>query len=254
MKKSIQVTSPEENEKVHQILSELFRGKTREELAAELNYSTYKSLDIYMRRNGYTYDKHKKNYIPQIEEVQIETDTSKVSRIIQLFNDPNQIPEDICVKTGFSSLTELSNYMLCKGYRWHSEINNYRKDPSYVVPTMMPKKYSDEHEQPTRKSTEIESMDTLHEYLPILKMLKHNQERLSEILLPFGKGCTLPRYTIEGIAKTKTVQMIHSLSNLVTEFADEKNISQREIFEVALVDFFRKYGYEKEAAQMLKIR
>lgn len=40
--------------------------------------------------------------------------------------------------------------------------------------------------------------------------------------------------------------MCYTLSELVKEFSKEKNISQREIFEVVLIEFLRKYGYENE--------
>jgi hypothetical protein len=37
----------------------------------------------------------------------------------------------------------------------------------------------------------------------------------------------------------------------VRDFSKEKKISQREIFEVALVEFFRRYGYEREIETLL---
>ena len=36
--------------------------------------------------------------------------------------------------------------------------------------------------------------------------------------------------------------MSHDLDLLVRNFSKERNISQREIFEVALIEFFKKYG------------
>jgi hypothetical protein len=38
---------------------------------------------------------------------------------------------------------------------------------------------------------------------------------------------------------------------MIRDFSDEKNISQKEIFEIALIDFLKKYGYHKEVSVML---
>ncbi len=53
---TIHVVPPEEDKRVQLILTELTKGKTRDELAEELEYSTYKSLGVYMRRKGYRFN------------------------------------------------------------------------------------------------------------------------------------------------------------------------------------------------------
>ena len=52
----------------------------------------------------------------------------------------------------------------------------------------------------------------------------------------------VPRYIVPGIATTKTVHMMNTLVQLVADFSQEKNITQREIFEVALIEFFKSTG------------
>lgn len=39
---------------------------------------------------------------------------------------------------------------------------------------------------------------------------------------------------------------------MVTDFAKEKNMTQRDIFEVALIDFFKRYEYERQVELLLK--
>ncbi|PIC95699.1 hypothetical protein CSV69_10185 [Sporosarcina sp. P26b] len=190
MKKEINVVSPEEDERVHMVLTELTKGTSRDELA-------------------------------------------------------------ICQRFGFTDMSELGQYMKSKGYKWNTKLNNYEKD-AQMITSIEETDGAMEHSSPSVENHHVQE-PSLELYLPLLEMLKHNEKRLTELLIPYGKGNSIPRYTIEGIAKTKTVQMIHTLSNMVTEFAEEKNISQRDLFEVALIDFFRKYGYEKEVAQTLKI-
>lgn len=42
------------------------------------------------------------------------------------------------------------------------------------------------------------------------------------------------------------------LDQMVQDFRKEKNIHQREILEVALTEFFQKYGYQREVETLLE--
>ena len=57
-----------------------------------------------------------------------------------------------------------------------------------------------------------------------------------------GEASEIPRYFIPGFYGTKAVRMNHVLDNMITSFSEEKNMSQKEIVEVAIVEFFLKYG------------
>ncbi len=46
--------------------------------------------------------------------------------------------------------------------------------------------------------------------------------------------------------------MTNTLDQMVRDFSKEKNINQREIFEVALIEFFQKYGYAREVETLLQ--
>jgi hypothetical protein len=81
--------------------------------------------------------------------------------------------------------------------------------------------------------------------------LEKHKDRIIDLVLPGSEKGKIPRYVVPGIGKTKTVQMMNTLEQLVVDFSREKNISQREIFEVALIEFFRNYGYEYEIETML---
>jgi hypothetical protein len=61
----------------------------------------------------------------------------------------------------------------------------------------------------------------------------------------------MPRYVVPGIFITKSVHMSNQIDQMVRDFSADKNISQRDIFEVALIEFFKKYGYDKEVEIML---
>ena len=58
-----------------------------------------------------------------------------------------------------------------------------------------------------------------------------------------GSDGEIPRYAVLGTTKTKSVYMADSLANLVTEFNKSRNVKQRDIFEAAVIEYLRKYGY-----------
>jgi hypothetical protein len=45
--------------------------------------------------------------------------------------------------------------------------------------------------------------------------------------------------------------MSNHLDQMIRDFSDEMNITQKEIFEIAMIDFLKKYGYHKEVNVML---
>ncbi|WP_198430812.1 hypothetical protein, partial [Rhodococcus rhodochrous] len=57
------------DERANAILRGLVEGKTRDELAKELGYKNYKTLDIYMRRKNFKWDRDKQNYVPAYSRV-----------------------------------------------------------------------------------------------------------------------------------------------------------------------------------------
>ena len=253
MKQLVETVPPEQDERVHEILTKLAQGKSRDELGKEQKNNDYKALDMYMRRKGYRYDKKIQNYVPKIEEKVVPVNTSKATRVIQLLEVYTDEPMLVCQKLGFKDMQEVGDYMGMKGYQWNTELNNYEWKPQEIETGR-----NELIEEMLRPSSTVEDQEVeqteFTSYLPILKLLMKNEERLTELLIPYGKGESIPRYTIKGVPQTKTIQMIHTLSNLVSEFAQENNMTQRDLFEVALIDFFKKYGYEKEAVQVLNGR
>jgi hypothetical protein len=62
----------------------------------------------------------------------------------------------------------------------------------------------------------------------------------------------IPRFTLPGLFVTKSVHMTNALDKMVRDFSKEKNLNKREIFEVALIEFFQKYGYTREVETLLQ--
>ncbi|GED34940.1 hypothetical protein P9761_24470 [Brevibacillus centrosporus] len=261
------------DERVNEILRGLTEGKTRDELAEEFGYANYKSLDMHMRRRNFTWDRDKQTYMPiynRLEERDLEvslTASSKAATVLSLFQKEGADARTIAKRLGFTDHRELAVYMKGKGYEWSSEAGNYVKMRGQVQEDLGNDNSSlqdfgeEDREagqgQPLGATTPVPVRFTqleggkLEKYLPLLEMLERNKDKLIDLLVPTAEDGKVPRYTIPGIFVTKSVHMTNTLDQLVRDYSKEKNISQRDIFTVALLDFFRRYGYEREVETLV---
>jgi hypothetical protein len=88
-------------------------------------------------------------------------------------------------------------------------------------------------------------------FLPLLAWLSENRDAMQGLLGASVASGQIPRFTLPGLFVTKSVHMTNTLDQVVRDFSKEKNINQREIFEVALIEFFRKYGFAREVETLL---
>ena len=263
---------PVYDERVNEILRGLAEGKTRDELAVEFGHKNYKSLDMHMRRRNFTWDRHRQTYVPEFCRSETEgfndgpPPSTKVANVLSFFEKEDADPRVIAKQLGFSDHRELANYMKGKGYEWSTEKKNYVRKVGLVeekndagtsegkVVTLPDRDggggSSKQPADPVGTVQQTGSSD-LSRFLPLLEMLEKNKDRLFGLILPGSEGGKVPRYMVPGVLVTKSVHMPNTLDNLVREYSREKNISQRDIFQVALIDFFRRYGYEREIDTLL---
>lgn len=255
---------PVYDDRVNATLRGLAEGKSRDELAAEFGHKNYKSLDIYMRRKNFTWHRVKQTYVPEFSRLDGKPihsaiiSSPKVASVLSFFEKEGADPAVIAKQLGFSDHRELANYMKGKGYEWSTEQRNYiqkvgliEEEGTGVIDGEKTMVISEE-ERPMDVSSynqEAGEMD-LTRFLPLLELMEKNKEKLFQLILP-GFGGRLPRYMVPGTLTSKTIHIPDTLNNLVKEYADEKNINQRDLFEVALIDFFRRYGYEREIDTLL---
>ncbi|MDW8802577.1 hypothetical protein P8V03_15625 [Clostridium sp. A1-XYC3] len=253
------------------ILKKLMEGKSREEIALNLNHKNYRTLDMYMRRRGYVWDSIRQTYIIKnnfsSKESFHDSMSGKVQRIISLFSSGLD-PMEVAKKAGMSDHRSMAAYMKAKGYIWSSESQNYilskgkqntRDNLETEFQSLKNFSSNTNLQEDDRSidnkdivdynlaslSTSSSQLERLEGLIPMLEMINKNRDKLAE-LLSFNTSATIPRYVVGGITITKSLCMSHSLAELIKEFSKEKNISQREIFEVAIIEFFKKYGYERE--------
>ncbi|MFM1651240.1 hypothetical protein ACI7RC_03945 [Brevibacillus sp. B_LB10_24] len=254
------------DDRVNDILRGLVDGLTREELAERMGYKNYKTLDIYMRRKNFKWDREKLTYVPaygRFEKQEFDTaplGSSKVATVISLFQKEGSDAKTIAKRMGFADHRELAAYMKTKGYRWSSELGNYQKVygelPGENMDTYVGgQEEGNESTAPTPVSSTragpASGSEDLERFLPLLEMLERNRDRLVDLIVPGSTSGRVPRYAVPGVFITKSVHMANTLDQLVREYSKEKNISQRDIFTVALIEFFCRYGYEREVELLL---
>lgn len=257
------------DDRATEILRGLAEGKSRDALAKELHYKNYKTLDIYMRRKNFIWDREKQTYIPsynRLDRQSVEVSmisSSKVATVISLFKKKDVDARTIAKRLGFSDHRELATYMKAKGYMWSSDEENYvsargrlQEEDNFSVSAEMDAHSEERIDMPTLKSLDgpkLTKADSEHieRYMPLLELLERNRDRLIDLVVPGGESGKVPRYAVPGIFVTKSVHMTNTLDQLVREYSKEKNISQRDIFAVALIEFFRRYGYEREIETLL---
>lgn len=254
------VQEPIYDERVKKTIKGLLEGRSREELAEEFKLSSWKSLDIYMRRKGFSWDGENKRYIPTnnktdniLEELASDIPV-KAEQIIRKFElrtdiDPRELAKDM----GFDSHREMAEYMEQKGLIWNSELGNYEKGTAVQEPVEVEKEppLSTEREMPVLNGHSDSRLELLLHHLPLLQMLSENKDRLLDLLMPNSEG-HIPKYAVPGVPKTKSIYMSDKLARLVTEFSESKNLSQREIVEAAMIEYLKRYGYQLEVERLLE--
>lgn len=240
--------------KVLQIFNLLEQGQDRDAISDELGYKNHKSLDAYLRRNGYMWDKRFQRYVSKIDGTSplhddvAQGSTGKPREIILAISRGNSDIKELARHYGFRDHRELADYMTTMGYSWDSYKSNY-----YLAKNIEKETINEVY----IKEENIKAIDTeVISKIPVekevfLDFLYEHRDKLMR-LLDETVDDTMPQYLVPGLMVTKSVHMTNLLDQMIRDFSTEKNIKQRVIFEVALIDFFKKYGYGSEVSRMLK--
>lgn len=237
------------HEKAEYVIECLTRGQEINSVAKAIGYKNAGSLDTFMRREGYLKPKGLGNYVLKTVTREDGAPTNanpsgKALSVIALYKDGQLTPKEIAYELGFDDLREMAKYMRSKGFIWDSETGNY-------APQQIPKSQAPELEvSGTKMVNGAAEAHAFQDYLLLLQYLESRKEKLVEIL-ESDTAINLPRYMVPGVFITKSVHMSNQLDRMVRDYSEERNMSQRDIFEIALVEFFKKYGYRKEVDVLL---
>ncbi len=231
---------------------EMLKYQTREKAAEELNYKHWKSLDMYMRRKNFVYDGKQGQYIPaenkfkKDKEAYRNSAPNKVKKIINAFDAENPDPKDIAHREGFTDHREMAEFMKAKGYEWNVYKNNYVRIVGFIE--------EPEPRETVSRNEGERAVDAIEEFMPFIRFLYDRREKVYQLLDGVREDGKIPRYAIPGMAKTKAIYMSDKVADVMGEFSREKNVTQREIVETALVEYMQKYGFKQEIEALLQGR
>lgn len=233
----IDCKDPVFDRQVDKILELLEDGTDRAEIASKLGYKNPMSIDNYMRRRNFSWDSRQKNFVPaaerysgkgQNDSLQLHG-TPKTALIVSLFAQGESDAKDIARMVGLDSHKEMASYMKSKGYEWNADQANYEKLSIEQKPANL-----------AQSEANASVAEILERILPLLK------DGQGVGYQPSGETQSIPRFQVKGMYGTKAMRMANVLDEMTRRFSKEKNISQREIIEVALIEFFQKYGKRDE--------
>lgn len=246
----IDCKEPVFDRQVNKVLTLLEEGREKEDIAEELGYSNPASLDNYMRRRNFAWESRDRRYVPAAEKYSGKARNnllqlkgiSKAALIISLFTEDGANPKDIAEQTGFTSHNEMATFMKRKKYEWDVKKNNYVKI----------KREEGDNANLRMLNLESEALEeVLMEVLQGINELKGGKKKAVKNETPDEESNELPRYRLGGFYKSKAFDMNSTLDNIVVDFSKNRRISQKDIFEIAIVDFLLKYG-EEEAVEAVE--
>lgn len=249
------ISSNSPDQRIDLILTHLAAGKRREQIAAELSYKSYKGLDMFMKRNKFIWDQ-KRNYYFPVSEQEPKKDQSGISwlhrpdtrtaSVLSLLNQGLDLKE-VADQLRFTDHRELALYMKSKGYIWSEEDATYHFKNQNFTPA------SSNAIQSDTIATHHQILHTEPTQAPgsLINFLEQNKDILYQIVSSHLQAAQLPRYTIPGVYITKSMSMNYGMDMLIRSYSQDKNVSQKDIIEIALVDFFCKYGYLQEVNTLL---
>ena len=234
--------------KAVEIIEAFKAGGNEEEIAQQFGYSNFKSLSNYMRRKNFSWNGSKGNFFPAKSKQASKSypvqfsELSRAEKIVALFAEGEFDAKEIAEKMEFNSHRDIAEFMEEKGYQWDSELGNYARLPD------------EDGQASTHMEEEGSSSNNdsdFKRYLPLLELLEENEAQLKELLGQAAVPGQMPRYLIRGKANTRSVYMTTALDGVIKDFSKNNNISQREIFEAAIIELLKKHGYQKEINRLL---
>ena len=139
--------------------------------------------------------------------------------------------------------------MKAQGWLWSSAEGTYIKESSNGEKQDFE---PIDDQVPEAKMPTVEDTGGLERFLPLLEYLEDNKDQL-EHLLQTTDSKQIPHYNFQGgNTITKSVSISSNLDQLIRDFVKEMGVSQRVIFEVALIQFMERYGYARQVKRLLE--
>lgn len=259
------------HDRIDQILKMLQAGLPREKIADQFGYRTWKSLDIYMRRHGFSWDSQRQIYTNAMSHVQLREESKATpivdgssltdvtpEEIVRLFGTGILDAREIAKKTGFTGHKEMAAFMLRCGYVWSPSTLNYiNSNPSSsksCLDTYRENENNLQYRVRQLTNTSLAEDMTSDKYSSLLEFLWQSREKLIRVIESMNDGDKIQVYNIPGQAKTKSIFLSDRLSDLMSSLCEKHSLSQKQGYEAALVEYLSKNGFRDRVEQLLDVR
>lgn len=171
-------------DKVIQILDFLEQGLSREEVAEQFRYASHRSMDEYMRRKNFRWDRRDETYVeanavgkPIVPRVTLFP-SEKIRRIVNGFEKETTNPREIATKLGFENHFEMANYMASKGFKWSHEAGNYVESSTDQTSSDA----TDHNDATSEVVTSADTSGSTNQYLHLLQWLSENKDAIESVI------------------------------------------------------------------------
>lgn len=237
--------------KIKETLEMLAQGFSKEDITKHFGNKDWKTIYIYFSRRGFCWDSQANTFVPKGDEDESisavdcgQFNNTKAGKIVRHLSQKQANIRQIAQRNGFKTVEEMGEYMKGQGYVWDSDKSNY--DFEEVTQPLL------QHQPIADQSFRDLNQGGQEGYQQLLQYLFSKQDRLIALLESESDG-TLPRYKFRGGKVSKTLGLPTSLQALLGDFSVEFNVTQRAVVEIALAEFFKKYGYEDQLNQALHL-
>lgn len=214
---------------VEQIIAMIRGGLSRAEVAEQFGVQV-SSLNQTMRRSGYRWDNITRNFepdsvLPGEHIVDGQALPSRIVHVITAFRKVTSDPKEVARLANYKDEREMAEDMRSHGLVWSSAKRNY-----------IPK---------------LGNVSDWHAQTPSIVRQEIRGDTDTPIRVPVPKTVEIPRYNPKSMRVPTSVSVAQNLRQLMKKVSKESHLRQNEIVEVALIEFFFKYGYEDEIRSLL---
>mgnify|MGYP002514809158 CR=1 FL=1 len=250
----------DKNRENQEIVSRLNNGEDKEVIAQEYGFKSSRSMDSRLRRNGYHCPNGFYEKIPTEPIENFNCASAKAEKIAMSLNEyvdaGISIPVDFHKKYGFASKQEMQKYLKENGAIYNPNTKKYEPDKDADAKWVAKQELIQKEQAALRQQMECHpengTEDSFDAYMPFIQLLYQNREVLITLLTVDVPSETPPRINVGGEKITKSIYIAKSISRLIDDFHYKTGLSIREIIEVAIVEYLKKYGYEKEIKKLLE--
>lgn len=244
------------DKKITEILAAL-KEMNIEEVAEMFDYKSVKVLKSIMYRYNYNWNSSENSFVKKKIENKTETHMPIASTlcgkiILILSKNKGSLQETLKV-TRFKTVPELAKHMSEQNYKWDGSLKNYVQSATikYVKVDELKKidatiPINKQVRQENQENGDINKLDREK----CLSFVRNNFEQIKLLVLEVSDPNIMPRYCVPGINITKSLYMVNTVADLISKYSCEKNISQKDLAEIAFIEFFKKYGYQNEIKEM----